>query len=326
MLQQTQVKTVIPYYLRFMERFPTLKMLADAAVDDVLHLWTGLGYYARGRNLHKTAVIIQYNHQAKFPQTIDELQALPGIGRSTAGAILSLAYGQHQSILDGNVKRILCRYYQVEGWSGLAKVQKELWQYIDQLTPKQRCGDFNQALMDLGSSLCSRSKPHCVHCPLNDQCQAYLNKHTHRYPQAKPKKKKPSKIAYLLMLKNEMGEFFLEQRPQQGIWGGLWSFPQCLTMDEVTHWLNQHHYKVISQPQILAEFKHTFSHFHLFITPVIIHIKTPLAIHDNASICWFNPKKPLKIGMPAPINTLILQQTVSDSSAGKANKTTEQTA
>lgn len=306
MLQQTQVKTVIPYYLRFIERFTNVNCLANAAQDEVLHLWTGLGYYARARNLHKTANIIKKQYAGHFPESIDGLQALPGIGRSTAGAILSFANGQHQPILDGNVKRILCRYYRVEGWSGHSKTEKELWTLIEQLTPQKNCADFNQALMDLGSSLCSRSKPQCHDCPLNTSCEAHLNQQTMSYPQPKLKKDKPIKYTYLLMLKKQAGEFLLEQRPQQGIWGGLWSFPQCQSQDEIEQWLINHHYKGVSEMQFKTEFKHTFSHFHLLITPVIINIKETGQINDNDCFQWFNKYKPLKLGMPAPIKRLIM--------------------
>ena len=305
MLQQTQVKTVIPYYLRFMNQYTDVHALANAKQDEVLHLWTGLGYYARARNLHKSAQIIQQEHAGHFPESSTELQQLPGIGRSTAGAILSFAYAQHQSILDGNVKRILCRYYKVQGWSGQSKIQKELWTLIDAITPHKHCADFNQALMDLGSSLCSRSKPQCQRCPLKDKCQAHLAKQTDQYPQAKPKKDKPIKTAYLLMIQQASGDILLEKRPEQGIWGGLWSFPQCQTRDEIEQWLEQQHYIRTSPIIYQTKFKHTFSHFHLFIIPVTILIKEVYEINDKKNYQWFNKQEPLKLGMPAPIKELI---------------------
>jgi len=304
MLQQTQVKTVIPYYLRFMDHFADVTALADAPQDDVLHLWTGLGYYARARNLYKTAQIISTQYAGDFPESIDSLQLLPGIGRSTAGAILSFAYAQHQPILDGNVKRILCRYYRVQGWSGHTNIQKQLWTLIEQLTPQQCCADFNQALMDLGSSLCRRSKPQCNQCPLNNTCEAYINQQTDSYPQAKPKKEKPVKTAYLLMISKPSGELLLEQRPQQGIWGGLWSFPQCSTKEEVSQWLLRHHYKSY-RIKFQAQFRHSFSHYHLLITPVQIQTADSYQVNDNDCFIWFNKSEPLKLGMPAPIKKLI---------------------
>ncbi len=305
MLQQTQVKTVIPYYLKFTSHYPDIESLALAEQDDVLHLWTGLGYYARARNLHKTAQIIHQEHQNQFPKDSEGLQNLPGIGRSTAGAILSFAYGQDETILDGNVKRILCRCYQIQGWSGHTKTQKHLWELIEALCPKQNCDHFNQALMDLGSSLCSRSKPDCQLCPLNQLCLAYNNKQTHLYPQSKAKIKKPTKATYLLVIKNTLGEYFLEKRPQKGIWGGLWSFPQVEQSKQIQLWLDKHH--LVSTAEIIekAEFKHTFSHYHLLITPIFITVKNDYSVHELNQQLWFNPEKPLKLGLPAPIKKLI---------------------
>jgi A/G-specific adenine glycosylase len=305
MLQQTQVKTVIPYYLRFMQRFPDIASLATAPEDDVLHLWTGLGYYARARNLHKTAQIIHQEYADHFPDTLEEVQSLPGIGRSTAGAILSFACGQHHPILDGNVKRILCRYYQLEGWSGHTQTQKTLWALAASITPEHRCDDFNQAMMDLGSSLCSRTRPQCHLCPLNSQCKACLNQLTHQYPNPKPQKDKPEKTAFLLMLTTPQGEVLLEKRPNSGIWGSLWSFPQCTSESEIDAWLQKHDYKQTDKRLLHPEFRHTFSHYHLHIKPVQILTQKPDKIMDTPSLIWYNLKKPLKLGMPAPITMLI---------------------
>ncbi len=307
MLQQTQVKTVIPYYVKFMQRFPDVRSLAHAKQDDVLHLWTGLGYYARARNLHKTAQIIVSEHNGHFPDSIEALQALPGIGRSTAGAILSFSRQQHHAILDGNVKRILCRYYRVSGWSGHSSTQKELWTLSEAVTPQKHCDDFNQAMMDLGSSLCSRTKPQCSLCPLNKGCEAYQHQQTTDYPHRKPKKDMPVKSACLLMLRNKAGEILLEKRPQQGIWGGLWSFPQCSRTDEIDLWLDKHHYIPLQDKLFHPEFRHTFSHYHLQITPVNIPVKMPQQINDETRFIWFNPEKPLKLGMPTPITKLLSQ-------------------
>ncbi len=305
MLQQTQVKTVVPYYLKFMQHFPDIDTLAKAAQDDVLHLWTGLGYYARARNLHKTAKIISKEHSGQFPETNEGLQALPGIGRSTAGAILSFANSQHHPILDGNVKRILCRYYRVQGWSGHSKTQAILWSYAEQITPKTRCDDFNQAMMDLGSSLCSRSKPQCQLCPLKKNCEANLRNEQLLYPNPKPKKEKPVKSTYLLMLTTNKEEILLERRPEQGIWGGLWVFPQCDTQDEIKQWLEKHHFTHSNKLSFAEEFRHTFSHYHLQITPVRIQVAVPSTVMDNNNYVWFDKNKPLKLGMPTPIKKLI---------------------
>lgn len=309
MLQQTQVNTVIPYYLKFMKNFPDIKSLAKAPQDEVLHLWTGLGYYARARNLHKTAKIIYNNHAGKFPDTSIALQDLPGIGRSTAGAVLSFANGQHQAILDGNVKRILARHYLVDGWTAGSKTQTQLWALIEKITPKKRCDNFNQALMDLGSSLCSRSKPKCQQCPLKKTCRAYQKNLTKLYPNPKPQKNKPVKSTYLLMLITEKEEILLEQRPEHGIWGGLWCFPQCQMLDDIEQWLDKNNFHSKHEIIFHTKFRHSFTHFHLDITTVQIHIQTPAAftVHEgsNNHFVWYQAKKPLKLGMPTPITKLI---------------------
>ena len=307
MLQQTQVKTVIPYYQRFMARFPDVNSLAKAPEDEVLHLWTGLGYYARARNLHKAAKIIHQDHQGRFPDTLEKVQSLPGIGRSTAGAILSFACNQHHPILDGNVKRILCRYFRVEGWSGHSDTQKRLWNLTEQVTPEQRCDEFNQAMMDLGSSLCSRTKPQCTICPLSNECEAFRHKQIQLYPNPKPKKDKPEHSAHFLMLTTIQGEVLLEKRPEQGIWGSLWSFPQCSESSDIEAWLTKNQYQPIDKMLLHPEFRHTFSHYHLDIKPVQILVHKPTKIMDDQSFLWYNLKKPLKLGMPTPITKLISQ-------------------
>ena len=311
MLQQTQVNTVIPYYLRFLKSFPDIVSLAQASQDEVLHLWTGLGYYARARNLHKTAKIICNEYAGKFPDSTEVLQSLPGIGRSTAGAILSFANAQHHAILDGNVKRILARHYLIEGWTASSQTQKILWILIEKITPKQHCDDFNQALMDLGSSLCSRSKPQCPICPLNTTCKAYNKDLTKLYPNPKPKKVKPEKSTYLLMIMPEINKVLLEKRPEQGIWGGLWAFPQCKTLDDIQYWLDSNEFKRKNKMEFYPEFCHKFTHFHLNITAVKIQIKIPevFKIHEglNNDFIWYQPSKALKLGMPTPITKLMSQ-------------------
>ena len=203
MLQQTQVSTVIPYYERFMQRFPTVETLASANQDEVLHLWTGLGYYARARNLHKTAQIISQDLQGNFPETVEELEMLPGIGRSTAGAVLSISTGKWAPILDGNVKRVLARFYALDGWPGTTANQKILWQHAENNTPRERVGEYTQAMMDLGATVCTRSKPSCLLCPLQKQCTAFELGKADQLPIPKPKKVIPVKQTYMLMLQQE---------------------------------------------------------------------------------------------------------------------------
>jgi len=267
MLQQTQVATVIPYYERFMARFNTLEALATAPIDDVLSHWSGLGYYARARNLHQCAQTVYNQHNGELPNTLDALQALPGIGRSTAGAILSLAYGEVQPILDGNVKRVLARHRAVEGWPGRTEVLKRLWVISEEVTPNKRCGPFNQAMMDLGASVCTRSKPKCSDCPLAEDCQALALGNPTGFPGKKPKKDKPTKTTVMLLVQNEAGETLLEKRPPSGIWGGLWSLPEA-TDGELPK----------GTGESVMRFRHTFSHFHLDIDVRIVS-----AWHHSAS-------------------------------------------
>ena len=300
MLQQTQVATAIPYYQRFMARFPDLASLAAAPLDEVLHHWTGLGYYARARNLHQAAQRVQEEHGGVFPETFAQVAALPGIGRSTAGAILSLSLGQHHAILDGNVKRVLTRWLAEPGWPGDKKVEARLWQWAEQLTPQAGVSEYNQAMMDLGASLCSRSKPQCERCPLSDDCQGYASGLPTDFPHPKPKKKAlPQKQVYLLLLLQE-GALWLEQRPPQGIWGGLYSFPEFATPEEAEAWLLRQGARDCSLTP-LSPFRHTFSHFHLDITPLLAHCAHPLPARsmEGARQLWYNLSHPANVGLSA---------------------------
>lgn len=228
MLQQTQVETVKAYYLRFMHQLPTLNDLANASEESVLQLWTGLGYYARARNLHRCAKIIFEKYHGQFPQTLAELMELPGIGRSTAGAILSLSMQQSAVILDGNVKRVLTRMFAIKQWPGLPKIQNKLWDIATEHTPKKQAGIYNQALMDLGSMICTRKAPQCPLCPLRNNCLAYAQNLQEKIPHPKPKKTLPEKQGFMMIVFNKKNNtVLLEKRPSPGIWGGLWSFPEC---------------------------------------------------------------------------------------------------
>jgi A/G-specific adenine glycosylase len=305
MLQQTQVTTVIPYYQRFIERFPTVDSLAKAEQDEVLHLWTGLGYYARARNLHKTAQIVANELNGQFPETVLELEALPGIGRSTAGAILSISTGKWAPILDGNVKRVLARFYAIKGWPGTTANQKTLWQYAEQNTPQERVADYTQAMMDLGATLCTRSKPSCLLCPLQQGCKAWELGKTDQLPTPKPKKTLPIKQTYMLILQqHKENEVLLYQRPPSGLWGGLWSFPQVAdlrdTFNETGLELDQ------ASIQTLAPIRHTFSHFHLDITPVQAQINTPTdCVMEGKPMLWYNIQQPENVGLAAPVKKLL---------------------
>ncbi|QHA88046.1 A/G-specific adenine glycosylase [Serratia rhizosphaerae] len=305
MLQQTQVATVIPYFQRFMARFPTVSQLAAAPLDEVLHLWTGLGYYARARNLHKAAQTIVAQHGGEFPTSFEEIAALPGIGRSTAGAILSLSLGQHYPILDGNVKRVLARCYAVEGWPGKKPVENRLWQISDEVTPAEGVGQFNQAMMDLGALVCTRSKPKCELCPLSNGCIAYANHSWANYPGKKPKQTLPEKTAYFLLL--QQGErVWLQQRPTVGLWGGLFCFPQFAVRQEMELWLQQRGLNAEHAQQLTA-FRHTFSHFHLDIVPMWLPLDGAGGAMDEGDGLWYNLAQPPSVGLAAPVERLLQQ-------------------
>ncbi len=292
MLQQTQVKTVIPYYLKFISSFATVELLAKADVDEVLHRWAGLGYYSRARNLHACAKIVVEQYQGEFPLDLESMVKLPGIGESTGGAILSLAYGLPEAILDGNVKRVLARVFLVDGWYGNTQVSKALWQLSREYTPKLRTGDFNQAMMDLGADICNRAKPRCEECPLSKHCLANLQDKTKEYPHRKPSKKIPTKQATMLLTLNKQNQIQLFKRPPSGIWGGLWSLP------EETH---------PSKKTILVDkFKHTFSHFHLQIK--VIKGSQTNRVEDNSALAWHNIGDLTKLALPTPIKKFLYKQ------------------
>lgn len=306
MLQQTQVATVIPYFQRFIERFPTVADLAAAPQDEVLHYWTGLGYYARARNLHKAAQTVMEQYQGEFPQELTAMNALPGIGRSTAAAVLSSVYKLPHAILDGNVKRTLARYYAVEGWPGQKKVEEQLWQYAEQNTPSIDVDKYNQAMMDMGAMICTRSKPKCCLCPIAAGCQALSQGNPQDYPGKKPKKEKPIKETWFVMLHHN-DEVWLEQRPQVGIWGGLYSFPEHKNaqISDVLSRLGVEKQQ-IKQQQTLIAFRHTFSHYHLDITPILIELSTkPNVIMEANKGLWYNLQQPEQIGLAAPVKQLL---------------------
>ncbi|VAX76306.1 Adenine DNA glycosylase [Serratia symbiotica] len=303
MLQQTQVATVIPYFQRFIRRFPNVHTLAGATLNEVLHLWTGLGYYARARNLYKAAQIIVLEHSGEFPTTYADIVALPGFGRSTTGAVLSLALGQHYPILDGNVKRVLARYYAVSGWPGKKKVENHLWMISEEVTPVQNVGYFNQAMMDLGATVCIRIKPKCEICPLNVGCIAHANDAWATYPGKKPKKTIPGKSAYFLLLQH--GKFvWLEKQPTAGVWGDLFCFPQFSKWHDLVSWLKQRGIPSNRMGQVSA-FRHTFSHFHLEIIPVLSEINTAGRFMDERVGLWYNLLQPPVVGLAAPVKRLL---------------------
>ncbi|EHF3470191.1 A/G-specific adenine glycosylase [Proteus mirabilis] len=305
MLQQTQVATVIPYFERFIARFPNVSALAKAPLDEVLHLWTGLGYYARARNLHKAAQHIVDKHQGQFPDTFEDVCALPGVGRSTAGAILSLSLKKPYPILDGNVKRVLARCYAVEGWPGKKEVENKLWEISEQVTPTKGVEYFNQAMMDLGAMVCTRTKPKCELCPLNTGCIAYAHHSWADYPGKKPKKAIPEKTTYFLILQYD-NLVWLDKRPPAGIWGGLFAFPQFETKMLLEQWLAEHGLENSKTEQLIS-FRHTFSHFHLDIVPICVKLSTFTSLMEAQQGLWYNLQTPASVGLAAPVENLLRQ-------------------
>lgn len=310
MLQQTQVVTVIPYYQRFMQRFSNLRSLAAASLDDVLHLWTGLGYYARARNLHRAATLICGQHRGRFPRDIEAVQQLPGIGRTTAGAILALSTGQRHAILDGNVKRVLTRFHGIAGWPGERAVEERLWALAEAHTPATDIAHYTQAMMDLGATICTRTRPACDVCPLTRDCAAHAQGRETGYPTPKPRKTLPVRETSLLILRNENSEVLLEQRPPVGIWGGLWSLPECasaLTTEDVKRWCAEHTGYSIENIEYWPLIRHSFSHFHLDITPVcaqLTGLSATKAMEARPTV-WYNIYHPDARGLAAPVKHLL---------------------
>jgi len=298
MLQQTQVATVIGYFNNFIQQFPNLTALANADEDAILAQWAGLGYYARARNLHKCAQIIVNQYRGKFPTEINAMIALPGIGESTAGAILSISFGQNHAILDGNVKRVLARYHQVQGHYGQNETLKALWRLARQHTPNTRNADYTQAIMDLGATLCTRSQPDCNHCPLTTHCQAKQHGTQSQYPNPKPKKIKPTRTLSMLIYRNKTGEVYLEKRPQTGIWGGLWSLVECENDAKIIAQTIKKFDKNATIANQLPTVKHSFTHYHLIINPIVVACATAKGFHSMTK---------LKVGLPAPVKKILAQ-------------------
>jgi A/G-specific adenine glycosylase len=305
MLQQTQVATVIPYFTRFMTRFPDISSLAEAPLDAVLHQWTGLGYYARARNLHRAAQQIQADHAGQFPDQFDAVLALPGIGRSTAAAILAQAFDQRHAILDGNVKRVLTRYHALDGWPGRKVMENRLWQLAEAATPGDRVADYTQAIMDLGATVCGR-KPTCEACPLVAECQAFRTGNPAAYPAPRPRKTLPIRQTTMLLLHNEQDHILLEQRPPAGIWGGLWSLPECPPGQSADEYCRDALALLISEPVEGPGIRHTFSHFHLNIRTLRAQVKpAESAIMEGRPRLWYNTRQPDALGLPAPVKILL---------------------
>ena len=307
MLQQTQVQTVIPYFERFMRELPTLAALAAADEDRVVALWAGLGYYARARNLHKAAQLCVAQHGGELPADFEALAALPGIGRSTAGAILAQAHGLRFAILDGNVKRVLCRYHGVDGWPGSSAVEKQLWELAEAHLPDANLADYTQAIMDFGATLCTRSDPSCVLCPLQDDCVALREGRIAELPQSRPGKPLPERRTMMLLLRDAGNRVLLVRRPPTGVWSGMWSLPEVADHDEARAFIATESTADFEANTPLPLIEHSFSHYRLHIAPLLWRDAAPAArISDNNGQRW-QPLDALdEVGLPAPVRKLLL--------------------
>jgi len=308
MLQQTQVVAVIGYYGRFMQRFPDVATLADATQEEVLQHWSGLGYYSRARNLHKAAVTIMDAHGGQFPQDFDTIQTLSGIGRSTAAAIASFAFNQIQTILDGNVKRVLARHFLIEGWPSTPSVEKRLWLLAENLLPKQNMVTYTQGLMDLGATLCTRSKPKCSACPLVNSCEAYQQQRTQSLPTPKPRKRIPEKhITMLIFLHGD--KVLLEKRPPTGIWGGLWSFPEaeadCNDVDAIESLAKLRFGFSVQANRRLPLLTHAFTHFKLHIQPQSFTVQLVASKACESGQIWLKVEDAIAAAIPTPIRKIL---------------------
>jgi A/G-specific adenine glycosylase len=306
MLQQTQVTTVIPYFLHFLEQFPTLEQLAHACEDEVLAQWSGLGYYSRGRNLHKTAQRLMAEYQGQLPDDPELLIQLPGIGESTANAIVSQAFDRVLPILDGNVKRVMARHAAIAGWSGQSRVQKQLWQAATERLPDQRGADYTQAIMDLGATVCKSRQPQCQHCPVQQDCSARLSDRVGEFPGRKPKKALPQKTGAFLLLTNAQQELLLHKRPGQGIWAGLWCLPQW--DDEQALQSELAPFEWAQSRYSWARFEHRFTHYQLNAEVWRIslnqHPHQLIGVGEHQQR-WLSAQACLALGLPQPIRRLL---------------------
>ena len=305
MLQQTQVESVIPYYQRFLARFPDVTALAGAAIDEVLHLWSGLGYYARARNLHRSAIRIRDEYGGEFPGSFAQVEALPGIGRSTAGAILALSSGARFAILDGNVRRVLARYFGVAGARADRSLEQRLWQLAERCTPYARVDEYTQAIMDLGATVCVRRKPLCTNCPISAGCFARRTGRQHELPAPRRAPVRTARRVFMVVALRQSGAVLLERRPESGVWGGLWCLPEFSTATAAAAFVRANLGAAAIAPQPLATLEHAFTHFDLTITALLVRCEGAAALVEEGGELWYNVREPARIGLPAPISALL---------------------
>lgn len=304
MLQQTTVKSVIPYFKRFILTFPNIKALYNSTLDEVLHLWSGLGYYNRAKNIYKSAQIITNQHHGIFPSNFSDVLKLPGIGRSTAGAILSLSLNFFYPILDGNVKRVLIRYYGIIGSLKDRIIEKKLWSIIEVITPIHNTRQFNQAMMDIGALICLHKNPKCNICPLHERCVAKKQQTWENYPLKNKKKISPIKTSWFILIKFN-DKFWMEKNTKKEIWKNLFCFPNFDTKEMALNWLKEKKVKV-NQYKTMTPFIHKFSHLFLYIYPILIKLSSSLEFYENKNISlWYNLQQPQHIGLPKPVQKIL---------------------
>ena len=311
MLQQTQVATVISYFDRFMQRFPDIESLAAAPLDEVLHLWSGLGYYSRARNLHRSAQRVISEHGGELPAEVAALAELPGIGRSTAAAISALAMGRRASILDGNVKRVLARYFAIDGALGDSVTERELWDRAEQCTPQSDFAVYTQAIMDFGATMCTRHDPLCMHCPLREDCAARRLGRVDQLPAPRERRTRPTRRVFMLLAVDSDGQVLLQRRPPHGIWGGLWTPPEFKDQEAATQFCATELGAAQPGLQPLPGLRHAFTHFELEITPLRTRCQRAHTVMEDGGTLWYNPREPARIGLPAPIAALLASDSCS---------------
>ncbi|UCH46792.1 MAG: A/G-specific adenine glycosylase [Betaproteobacteria bacterium] len=306
MLQQTQVNAVVPYFDRFLKRFPTLQHLAEAEEDDVLAVWSGLGYYARARNLHRAARQISCIHEGQFPTCFDDIVALPGVGRSTAGAIAVFSFGQRHPILDGNVKRVFARYFGIEGYPGVKAVADRLWCLAEKLLPERDVQAYTQGLMDLGAQVCTRSRPRCGNCPLAQGCTARLLECTDVLPTPRPKKMRPQRSTVMLVMEHD-GRLMIEKRPAPGIWGGLWSFPEIDAVGNAMQACRSQFGAEVRAIDQMTPIEHGFTHFSLTIAPLLCRVEQRQSQAEMPGRAWVGLDEAMHYPIPVPVRKLVSQ-------------------
>jgi A/G-specific adenine glycosylase len=304
MLQQTQVATVVPYYQRFRTRFPDVASLAAADEDEVLRLWSGLGYYSRARNLHRAARAVVAQHGGAFPRQLADIEALPGIGRSTAAAIAGFAFGARAAILDGNVKRVLARHFAIEGFPGERAVEQRLWELAELLLPVTDIEPYIQGLMDLGATVCTTRAPQCGRCPLQASCAALAQNRVGELPAPRPRRAVPHRRTAMLVLRRG-GDVLLQKRPAVGVWGGLWCFPEIESEDDPARVAKRLYACEVADVVRLGILRHGFTHFTLDIQPVVARVSRLAPRAAQPGVLWMPLEEAIGAAVPVPVRKLL---------------------